>query len=75
MKILNLSILLMKNQTRHQTVYLQTADPAPFTSQTVLMPQGEGEQGDWGATPVARTATMLRMWSILRSTTSYQTGL
>merc|ERR1719336_2944875 len=24
------------------------------------MPQGEGEQGDWGATPVARTATMLR---------------
>ena len=65
----------MKNQTRHQTVYLQTADPAPFTSQTVLMPQGEGEQGDWGATPVARTATMLRMWSILSSTTSYQTGL
>ena len=56
-------------------MYLQTADPAPFTSQTVLMPQGEGEQGDWGATPVARTATMLRMWSILRSTTPYQTGL
>ena len=39
------------------TLYLQTAEPAPFTSQTVLIPQGEGVQGDWGATLAAKMET------------------
>ena len=38
-------------------LYLQTAEPAPFTSQTVLIPQGEGVQGDWGATLAAKMTT------------------
>ena len=41
-------------------VYLQTADPAPFTSQTVLIPHGVGVQGDWEATLPTRMTTVAR---------------
>ena len=45
------------NNVFASTLYLQTAEPAPFTSQTVLIPQGDGVQGDWGATLAAKMAT------------------
>ena len=55
-------------------VYLQTADPPPFTSQTVLIPQGDGVQGDWGATLPTRTTTAARREGSLCSMMSDQAG-
>ena len=55
-------------------VYLQTADPAPFTSHTVLIPHGEGVQGDWEATLPTRMTNVARKESSPCSMMSDQAG-
>ena len=73
-----LHLLLRGDLKRHEhelsAMYLQTADPAPFTSQTVLIPQGEGVQGDWGATLPTSTTTAARRESSPCSMMSDQAG-